>query len=81
MSTQTIPIDRREELVKAKEQQKRQAQRADCLYLAGAVLVTAGVALCRWRFAPIAAGVFCLLPPLLELASGFVKGLRVVPRR
>lgn len=81
MSTRPISIDRQEQLHQAREAAKRQAARSDYLYLAGAVLVTAGVALVHWQLAPIAAGVFCLLPPLLELASGFIKGTRMTQRR
>jgi hypothetical protein len=79
MSSQPIqmPIPKQEELAKAK---RRAALRSDLLYLAGAVLVTIGVGLIRVKFGLITAGGFCLLPPGLELASGFIRGLRTQRR-
>jgi hypothetical protein len=55
---------------------KRKDQRSDILYYAGSALVAVGLGTIRIGFGLIAAGAFCLLPPVLELASGFLKGLR-----
>ena len=69
----------KEEILKAK---RRAEFRSDALYVAGAVLVTTGVSMVRIRWGLIAAGFFCMLLPLLELATGFIRGLRnVQPRR
>ena len=77
MSAQPIPITKQEELAK----QKRRAEfRSDALYVAGAVLVTTGVCMVRISWGLIAGGMFCMLIPLLELATGFIRGLRT-PRR
>jgi hypothetical protein len=58
------------------DQKKSWLDRSDILYIVGAALVVIGVALIRAKLASIAAGVFCLVFPVLELASGFIKGLR-----
>lgn len=73
MSAQPISIARQEELAK---EQKRASLRSDVLYVSGAALVTAGVAMIRVKFALMTAGAFCLLLPMLELAAGFLRGLR-----
>jgi hypothetical protein len=78
MSTQPIPIAKPEEMKKAK---RRAELRSDLLYVAGALLVTSGVAMIRVKLALMTAGGFCLLFPMLELATGFIRGLRVPPRR
>jgi hypothetical protein len=46
------------------------------MYVTGAVLVTAGAAMIRPWAALFAAGAFCLLVPMLQLVTGFVRGLR-----
>jgi predicted Co/Zn/Cd cation transporter (cation efflux family) len=62
------------------ETQKREARRrelrSDLLYVAGALLVVCGIALRSFSIAIIFAGIFSLLMPMLELASGFIRGLR-----
>lgn len=79
MSTQPIPIAQQ-----SKEQQLQAKLRADfrsdMLYVAGGVLVSIGAGIIRVRYGVISAGAFCLLPPVLELASGFIRGLRVARR-
>jgi len=62
-----------EELLNARKKAER---RADILYVAGAVLVTIGMGMARMRYGFITAGAFCVLLPLMELVSGFIKGLR-----
>lgn len=84
MSAAPVPISTNKQLTAGEAQKlqlKRQARRSDLLYIAGAALVTAGVGLVKLKFAPIAAGAFCLLPPLLELAIGFVRGVRATAKR
>ncbi|HEY3972332.1 MAG TPA: hypothetical protein VGM18_04960 [Candidatus Sulfotelmatobacter sp.] len=66
----------KDKLLKAK---RRSELRDDVLYVAGALLVTAGVGLLRISWAFIAAGFFCMLLPLLQLATGFIRGLRSIP--
>jgi hypothetical protein len=56
--------------------QQKHSRTADVLYIVGACLVTIGVGLHAVRFGLIAAGTFCLLLPALELAAGFISGLR-----
>lgn len=68
--------DQDERARRLKDQIARQAMRSDALYVAGAVFVTAGTGFFNWKVSLIVGGLFFLLPPLLELASGFVKGLR-----
>lgn len=78
MSAQPIPIEKAAELARA----RRHAEvRADALYVVGASLVTIGIGLMEFKFALIVAGCFCLLPPVLQLASGFLKGIRPIARR
>lgn len=55
---------------------KKAARRSDVLYFAGAALVTAGVSMIRIRYGLITLGAFCLLLPMLELATSFIRGLR-----
>lgn len=76
MSTQPVPINHLRQSDEMKAKQKRAARRSDALYVAGAVLVAAGLGCIRLYLAPIALGAFCLLLPLLELATGFIRGLR-----
>ena len=64
-----------------REQHERQAQRSDALYVAGAAFVSVGVGFYSWKISLVVVGMFCLLPPVLELASGFLKGMRYTPRR
>lgn len=75
MSTQpVVPITQNKE---QREQARRRAEiRSDVLYATGGVLVSIGLGMIRVRYGLIAAGGFCLLAPLLELASAFLKGLR-----
>lgn len=77
MSTQPLqmPAARptKEDLAKAK---RRSEFRNDALYVAGALLVTAGVSLVHISWGLMAGGFFCMLLPLLELASGFIRGVR-----
>ena len=77
MSTQPVSITRpqnpAEEL---KAQQRRAARRSDALYWAGVVLVACGLGFIRFYLAPITIGFFCLVFPMLELATGFIRGLR-----
>jgi hypothetical protein len=68
-----FPINEKQEQV---ERRKKAEGRSDTLYIAGAILVAAGVGMIRFYLAPIALGFFCLLLPALELATGFVRGLR-----
>jgi len=60
-------------------QQRRAARRSDALYWAGVVLVACGLGEIRFYLAPIAIGFFCLVIPSLELAAGFIRGLRAAP--
>jgi hypothetical protein len=55
---------------------KRHNAHSDALYVGGALLVSLGIGMIRIRYGVIAAGVLALIPPMLELASGFLKGLR-----
>lgn len=73
MSAQPIPIaTKQEELAK----RRRAELRSDVLYIAGALMVTLGVSLFHIRWGLIAGGSFCMLLPLLELATGFIRGIR-----
>jgi hypothetical protein len=78
MSSQPIPIgsNRQQHETELLKKRERAARRSDTLYIAGAVLVAAGLGLIRIYLAPIALGVFCLILPGLELATGFIRGLR-----
>jgi hypothetical protein len=67
---------REKEAAEAAKAKRRNELRQDSLYIAGAVLVTIGVGMIRVKFALMTAGAFCLLFPLLEVASGFIRGLR-----
>ncbi len=77
MSAQPIPIAKqppsKEEAAKA---QRRASFRDDAMYIAGAVLVTVGAGMVRPWAAFFAAGVFLLLIPVLQLVTGFIRGLR-----
>jgi hypothetical protein len=75
MSTQPIPFEKPTpaELLQAK---KRAEKRSDVLYIVGAALISIGLGTVHSYLAPIAAGFFTMLPPLLELAAGFIRGLR-----
>ena len=72
MSTSPVPKQREQLDAKARA---RVSWRADALYICGAVLVTAGVGLVKVKFGLITAGGFCLLLPVLELTSSFIRGL------
>jgi hypothetical protein len=77
MSSQPIPIGtRQQQEAELLKKRRRSARRSDALYIAGAVLVAAGLGCIRFYLAPIALGVFCLILPGLELATGFIRGLR-----
>lgn len=77
MSAQPVSLNRgtpnADEL---KAQQRRHARRADALYIAGALLVVMGAGMIRLYLAPIAAGVFCLVFPVIDLLTGFTRGAR-----
>lgn len=80
MSTQPIrplPTPERSKAEEIAKKKRRAEIRTDALYVAGALLVTAGVAKIRPSWGLIAAGFFCMLLPLLELATGFIRGLRM----
>jgi hypothetical protein len=80
MSAQPTPIAQQprsaEDRAALLKKQADQARRSDAFYIAGAVLVAAGLGWIRIYLAPIALGCFCLLFPLLELTTGFIRGLR-----
>lgn len=73
-----ISAPEREKMIRAIE---RKDKRSDILYYAGSIFIAAGLGMIRVSYGLIAAGAFCLLPPMLELASGFLKGLRSGPQR
>lgn len=86
-SISAAPQERYEQTSGQKQKQEEAAQakrrselRSDALYIVGAMLVTAGVAMVRVKLALMTAGAFCLLFPLLELATGFIRGLRIPPQ-
>lgn len=74
------PKQKQEEIAQKKQRAER---RSDVLYIIGAALVVAGIAMIRAKFALITAGAFCLIFPVLELTTGFIRGLRapLTPRR
>lgn len=80
MSAQPIPIAQQsraaEERAALLKKQAEHSRRSDLLYIAGAVLVAAGLGWIRLYLAPIALGCLCLVFPVLELATGFIRGLR-----
>lgn len=49
---------------------------SDALYIVGAGFVCAGLAIPGFTGTLIAAGCFCLVFPIMELALAFVRGLR-----
>jgi hypothetical protein len=73
MSSNPLPIDRH---TREQQARARASWRADALYVCGAAMVSAGVGLVKVEFGLIAAGGFCLLLPVLELTSSFIRGLR-----
>lgn len=73
MSAQPVPISKHEEVAQAK---RRASFREDAMYLAGAVLITAGAGMIRPWAGLFAAGFFFLLVPMLQIVTGFVRGLR-----
>ena len=80
----SVPVsigDQDQRAKRLRDQAECQARRSDALYVAGGACVTIGVGFFDWKISVIVAGLFCLLPPMLELASGFVKGLRATSRR
>ncbi len=77
MSAQPIPIDK----LQLEAKRRRAEIRSDALYVSGALMVSAGLGLIRVHFGLIAAGGFCLILPCLELATGFIRGLKApLPR-
>jgi hypothetical protein len=66
-------IDQKEKDLRAK---KRMELRSDVLYIAGATLICLGLGGIRWYLAPIAAGCFAMLMPMMEVITAFVRGLR-----
>jgi hypothetical protein len=59
------------------EQSKKYTpDKQDILFVSGAVLVVSGIALHHSASALIAAGIFLLFAPVLDVVSGFFKGLR-----
>jgi hypothetical protein len=48
---------------------------SDVLYVTGAVLVSIGLGFFGAHYGIIAAGVFCLFMPMLELTGSFLRGL------
>jgi hypothetical protein len=76
MSSNPVPINRQQREQLDAKARKRASWRADALYVCGAALVTSGVGLAKIKFGLIAAGGFCLLLPVLELTSSFIRGLR-----
>jgi hypothetical protein len=75
MSTQPISIDRPTP-AELRARRTRASRRSDALYIGGAILVAAGLGCIRFYLAPIALGAFCLVFPVLELVTGFLRGLR-----
>jgi hypothetical protein len=73
MSAQPMPRPVPEQEI---ERRKKHSNKADVLYVVGALLVTAGVSLIKVHYGLIVAGGFCMLMPLLELAVGFVRGIK-----
>jgi hypothetical protein len=73
MSSSPVPINRQ---TREQQARARASWRADALYVCGAALVATGLGLVKIRFGLIAAGGFCLLLPVLELTSSFIRGLR-----
>jgi hypothetical protein len=73
MSTQPLQMPNK---AQAEAQRKKSGRRFDMMYLSGAALVTTGATLFRFRLGFIAAGAFLLFPPMLELLSSFLRGLR-----
>jgi|HubBroStandDraft_6_1064221.scaffolds.fasta_scaffold00550_7 hypothetical protein len=78
MNTQPVPITR-QQITELRAKQKRAEWHSDALYVAGAVLVAAGVGCIRSYLALIALGVFCLVFPSLQLVTSFIRGLRRLP--
>lgn len=60
------------------EAQRRHELKSDLLYIVGAVLVVAGIAMRPGGrpFAAMAAGAFCLLFPCTECVISFIRGIR-----
>lgn len=69
----------------AKKKAARAEFRKDALFIAGSLLCTAGAGMVRIWLGFLTAGFFCLLTPSLDLAIGFIRGLRAAraaqPRR
>lgn len=64
------------ENAKPDPERRRKELIEDCLYYGGALTIAAGRALAgRYPAAVETAGFFLLLPPLLSLASGFLRGV------
>jgi hypothetical protein len=81
MSTSPLPVRRMPDTAEQKQHRDRAALRSDAMYFAGAWLMSAGAWLFRHWVGLVVFGLFLALPPLLELASGFLKGLRSRPSR
>jgi hypothetical protein len=73
MSSSPVPINQQK---REQQARARASWRADALYICGAALVATGLGLVKVRFGLIASGGFCLLLPVLELTSSFIRGLR-----
>jgi hypothetical protein len=76
MSSQPVSINRQQQTEELKAKRQRAERRSDALYVAGAVLMSAGLGWIRIYLALIALGIFCLVFPALELITGFIRGLR-----
>lgn len=76
MSSQPISMNRQALSDEQKKRQAMQERRSDVLYIVGGLLVAFGLGCIRYYLAPIALGCFCLIFPSLEIAKGFIRGLR-----
>lgn len=59
-----------------KAAQQRASRRSDALFVSGALLTSIGLGWIRLPWGMIAAGVFLLFMPMLEVLGSFLKGLR-----
>jgi hypothetical protein len=80
MNPQPIAVpspDRKRDDAELKAAAKKRAERrSDVLYIAGAALITIGAGMIRIYLAPIAAGCFAMLLPMMEVVTAFVRGVR-----
>jgi len=76
MSTQPTPMPK--PAPTKEERQKRQEKLSDRMYFLGAAAIALGFGFFHPRpaFGLIAAGAFLALPPLLDLLSAFIRGIR-----